>query len=63
MESFVDQIGVLFIAALLISAVAVTWWLLTERHAKLIRQRAEAQRKAAEAAKAEDSALDSDDHK
>ena len=49
MESFVSQIGTLFIAALLISAVAVIWWLLTERNAKLIRQRAEARRKAASA--------------
>ncbi len=63
MESFVSQIGTLFIAALLISAVAVIWWLLTERNAKLIRQRAEAKRKAAEAAKAEANDPDKGDDK
>ena len=63
MESFVSQIGTLFIAALLISAVAVIWWLLTERNAKLIRQRAEAKRKAAEIAKTQDNDSDSDDNK
>jgi hypothetical protein len=51
MEYFVSHIGIIFIAALFVAAAAVVWWLLTERNAKLIRQRAEAKRKAAEAAR------------
>ena len=36
-------------AAAFVAACAVGWWYLTERNAVLIRQRAEARRKAAEA--------------
>ena len=35
-------------AAAFVAACAVGWWYLTERNAMLIRQRAEARRKAAE---------------
>lgn len=51
MEYFVSHIGTIFIAAIFVAVAAVVWWLLTERNAKLIRQRAEAKRKAAEVAK------------
>ncbi|MBR2390077.1 MAG: hypothetical protein IKA94_04700 [Mogibacterium sp.] len=37
-------------AAAFVAVCAVGWWYLTERNAALIRQRAEARRKAAEAA-------------
>ncbi len=50
MEYFFSHIGIIFIAALLVAVCAVVWWLLTERNARLIRQRAEARRKAVEAA-------------
>ena len=49
MEYFISHIGIIFIAACFVSACAVAWWYLTERNAMLIRQRAEARRKAAEA--------------
>ena len=53
MEYFISHIGVIFIAAAFIAVCAVAWWYLTEKNARLIRQRAEARRKAA-AAKADD---------
>lgn len=46
MEYFISHIGIIFIAALFVAAAAVAWWFLTERNARLIRQRAEARRKA-----------------
>ena len=48
MDYFVSHIGVIFIAAAFVAVCAVAWWYLTERNAILIRQRAEARRKAAE---------------
>ena len=53
MEYFISHIGVIFIAACFIAVCAVLWWYLTDKNARLKRQRAEARRKAAEAAKAE----------
>ena len=49
MGYFVSHLGIIFIAAAFVAVCAVGWWLLTERNAMLIRQRAEARRKAAEA--------------
>ena len=48
MEYFVSHLGIIFIAAVFVAACAAAWWFLTERNAMLIRQRAEARRKAAE---------------
>ena len=53
MEYFISHFGIIFIAAIFVAVCAVAWWFLTERNAMLIRQRAEARRKAAEAAKPE----------
>ncbi len=50
MEYFISHFGIILIAALFVALCAVGWWFLTERNAALIRQRAEARRKAAEAA-------------
>ena len=49
MEYFISHIGIIFIAACFVAICAVAWWYLTERNAMLIRQRAEARRKAASA--------------
>ena len=49
MGYFVSHLGIIFIAAAFVAVCAVGWWYLTERNAVLIRQRAEARRKAAEA--------------
>ena len=49
MEYFVSHLGIIIIAAAFVAVCAVTWWYLTERNAMLIRQRAEARRKAASA--------------
>ena len=51
MEYFVSHIGVIFLAACFVAACAVGWWYLTDKNARLKRQRAEARRRAAEAAK------------
>ena len=48
MEYFISHIGIIFIAGAFVAACAVGWWYLTEKNARLIRQRAEARRKAAE---------------
>jgi hypothetical protein len=48
MEYFISHIGIIFIAGAFVAACAVGWWYLTERNARLIRERAEARRKAAE---------------
>ena len=61
MSYFVSHLGILFAAAAFIAVCAVAWWLLTERNAMLIRQRAEARRKASEdAAKKNDTESDKD---
>ena len=49
MEYFVSHLGIIIIAAAFVAVCAVAWWYLTERNAMLIRQRAEASRKAASA--------------
>ena len=49
MSYFVSHLGIIFIAAAFVAVCAVGWWYLTERNAMLIRQRAEAKRRAAEA--------------
>ena len=48
MEYFVSHIGIIFIAACFVAACAVGWWYLTDKNAKLKRQRAEARRRAAD---------------
>lgn len=47
MNYFVGHIGVIFVAACIIAAVAVAWWYLMDKNARLKRQRAEARRQAA----------------
>ncbi len=54
MEYFISHIGVIFIAAAFVAVCAVAWWYLTDKNARLIRQRAEARKRAA-AAQADDS--------
>ena len=49
MEYFVSHLGIIIIAAVFVATCAVAWWYLTERNAMLIRQRAEARKKAASA--------------
>ena len=49
MEYFVSHLGIIFLAAAFVAICAVGWWYLTEKNARLIRQRAEARRKAASA--------------
>ena len=49
MEYFVSHLGIIVLAAAFVALCAVGWWFLTERNAMLIRQRAEARRKAASA--------------
>ena len=61
MEYFISHIGIIFVAAIFVAVAAVAWWLLTERNAKLIRQRAEARRKAVELAKNSESDSDESD--
>ena len=51
MDYFLSHIGVIFIAACFVAICAVVWWYLTDKNARLKRQRAEA-RKAAAAAEA-----------
>lgn len=46
MEYFVSHLGIIIIAAAFVALCAVLWWYLTERNARLIRQRAEARKKA-----------------
>ena len=50
MDYFVSHLGIIFFAAAFVAICAVGWWYLTERNARLIRQRAEAKRIAAQAA-------------
>ena len=50
MDYFFSHIGIIFFASIFVAAAAVAWWYLTETNAKLIRQRAEARRKAKEQA-------------
>ena len=48
MEYFVSHIGIIFIAACFVAVCAVGWWYLTDKNARLKRQRAEARRRAAD---------------
>ena len=48
MEYFISHLGIIFIAGAFVAVCAVLWWYLTEKNAILIRQRAEARRKAAD---------------
>ena len=50
MDYFVSHLGVIFIAACFVAVCAVAWWYLTDRNARLKRQRAEARKAAAAAA-------------
>ncbi len=50
MDYFVSHIGVIFIAACFVAVSAVAWWYLTDKNARLKRQRAEARKAAASAA-------------
>ena len=63
MEYFVSHIGIIFVAAIFVAVCAVAWWLLTERNAMLIRQRAEARRKEADEAKVQNADPADDDNK
>ncbi|MBR0400461.1 MAG: hypothetical protein IJH95_06595 [Mogibacterium sp.] len=47
MEYFLSHIGIIFGAACFVAAAAVAWWYLTDKNARLKRQRAEARKKAA----------------
>jgi hypothetical protein len=47
MEYFVSHLGIIFGASCFIAAAAVVWWYLTDKNARLKRQRAEARKKAA----------------
>lgn len=48
MDYFFSHIGIIFFAAVFVAVAAIAWWYLTEKNAELIRQRAEARRKAKE---------------
>ena len=50
MDYFVSHIGIIFIAACFVAVCAVAWWYLTDKNARLKRQRAEARKAAAAAA-------------
>ena len=50
MDYFLSHIGVIFIAAAFVAVCAVAWWYLTDKNARLKRERAEARRRAAAAA-------------
>ena len=47
MDYFFSHVGIIFIAACFVAVCAVLWWYLTDRNARLIRQRAEARKAAA----------------
>ena len=50
MDYFISHIPVIFGGACLVALAAVAWWYLTDKNARLKRQRAEARRRAASAA-------------
>ena len=50
MDYFISHIGVIFLAACFVAVCAVAWWYLTDKNARLTRQRAEARKAAAAAA-------------
>ena len=51
MDYFVSHIAIIFIAACFVAICAVAWWYLTDKNARLKRQRAEARKAAAAAAR------------
>ena len=53
MEYFISHVGVIFAAACFVAVCAVLWWYLTDKNARLKRQRAEARRAAAQKLKNE----------
>ena len=59
MEYFISHIGIIFIAACFVAACAVAWWYLTDKNARLMRQRAEARKAAALKKKEEENNADS----
>ena len=59
MEYFISQIGIIFIAACFVAACAVAWWYLTDKNARLKRQRAEARKAAALKKREEENNADS----
>ena len=50
MEYFVSHIGIIFLGAAFVALCAVAWWYLTDKNARLIRERKAAKRREAEAA-------------
>ena len=48
MEYFMSHILTIFLAGCFVAVCAVLWWYLTDKNARLKRQRAEARRQAAE---------------
>ena len=59
MDYFISHIGIIFIAACFVAACAVAWWYLTDKNARLKRQRAEARKAAALKKKEEENNKDS----
>lgn len=59
MEYFISHIGIIFIAACFVAVCAVAWWYLTDKNARLKRERAEARRQAAAAKRSEEDKKDS----
>jgi len=51
MDYFLSHIGVIFAAAVFVALCAVGWWYLTDKNARLKRERAEARRREAAAHK------------
>ena len=60
MDYFVSHIGIIFIAACFVAICAVAWWYLTDKNARLKRQRAEARKAAAAARKAAEEDTDTE---
>ena len=60
MDYFVSHIGIIFIAACFVAVCAVAWWYLTDKNARLKRQRAEARKAAAAARKAAEEDTDTE---
>ena len=59
MEYFISHIGIIFIAACFVAACAFAWWYLTDKNARLKRQRAEARKAAALKKREEENNADS----
>ena len=59
MDYFVSHLGVIFGAACFVALAAVAWWYLTDKNARLKRQRAEARKAAALKKREEENNADS----